>query len=85
MPSWSGVSRSATERTEVLDLAAELLGVTARDGTLIASVRFRGAMRDLDATVAMDKPDTFDEIWNFDCADRAANRWLLAGIETLHA
>ncbi|WP_051378922.1 Tim44 domain-containing protein [Derxia gummosa] len=77
--------RSRAERTEVLDLAAELLGVTARDGTLIASVRFRGAMRDLDATVAMDRPDAFDEIWNFDCADRAANRWLLAGIETLHA
>jgi len=77
--------RGRAERNEILDLHAELLGVETVDGEWTASVRFKGRMRDLDATVASETADGFDEVWNFDCADRIENRWLLAGIESLTA
>ncbi|WP_176256917.1 Tim44 domain-containing protein [Derxia lacustris] len=77
--------RRRAEHTEILALDAELIGVKTVGAQWLASVRFRGRMRDLDATVALDSPDAFDEIWNFDCASPGDGRWLLAGIEPLHA
>jgi predicted lipid-binding transport protein (Tim44 family) len=66
------------QKTEVLDINADLLEVVTEKDTAIASVRFNGHLRELPAS----SPEPFDEIWHVqkNLKDPEAV-WLLAGIQ----
>jgi len=70
----------APQKTEVVDLEAELLDNAVEGDFAWASVRFSGAMREApDAT-----PEPFDEVWNVRKSLRERNpAWLIAGIQQL--
>lgn len=66
------------QRTEVLDINADLLEVVTEKDTAIASVRFNGQLRESPKS----SPEAFDEIWHVqkDMKD-PDSVWLLAGIQ----
>ncbi|MCY1312102.1 hypothetical protein D9M70_624940 [compost metagenome] len=67
----------APNKTEVVLLNAELLGIeTVSDGHL-ASVRFSGMLREAPGTEAF----RFEEVWNL--FKPASGGWLLAGIQQI--
>jgi len=68
----------APQKTEVVNLEAELLDNAVEGDFAWASVRFSGAMREApDAT-----PEPFDEVWNVRKGLRDRNpAWLIAGIQ----
>jgi predicted lipid-binding transport protein (Tim44 family) len=70
----------AADRTEVLKLEAELLGIEDGPEDWLASVRFGGTIRENPAGPA--KP--FHEIWNLSKRKKRGAGWLLAGIQQLH-
>jgi predicted lipid-binding transport protein (Tim44 family) len=68
------------DRTEILKLDAELLGIEDGPEDWLASVRFAGTIREDAAGRA--KP--FQEIWNLSKRKKRGGGWLLAGIQQLH-
>ncbi|MDQ3027576.1 MAG: Tim44-like domain-containing protein [Pseudomonadota bacterium] len=68
----------ATQRTEVVNLNAELADSAIEGDYEIASVRFYGLLRENDSA----NPEPFDEIWHVrrDTRDRKGS-WLIAGIQ----
>jgi len=70
--------RHAGQKTEVVDLDAELVGTGVDDPYAYASVRFKGALREMPTG----ETETFDEIWNVrrKLAD-PRSPWLIAGIQ----
>ena len=68
----------ATQRTEVVNLNAELADSAIEGDYEIASVRFYGLLRENDSS----NPEPFDEIWHVrrDQRDRKGS-WLIAGIQ----
>ena len=72
--------KGETDRTEVADLDAQLLGIEdARDGYL-ASVRFTGKIRES----ANGPMEPFEEVWNLSKPKDGRTGWLLAGIQQMH-
>ena len=68
----------APQKTEVVDLHAELLDNAVEGDFAWASVRFSGAMREAPDA----KPEPFDEVWNVRKSLRERNpAWLIAGIQ----
>ncbi len=70
---------SATNRTDVVTLDAQLLGIESTDREHIASVRFQGALRENPA----DGAEPFDEVWNLVKPVDGSSGWVLAGIQQL--
>jgi predicted lipid-binding transport protein (Tim44 family) len=70
--------RGALQKTEVVDLDAQLVGTGVDDPYAYASVRFKGALRE----VPTGETETFDEIWNVrrKLSD-PRSPWLIAGIQ----
>jgi predicted lipid-binding transport protein (Tim44 family) len=68
-----------TQRTDVVRLDAELVDIAREDGQDIASVRFRGLIREVDGGVA----EPFDELWHLVRAGEGDGPWRLAGIQPL--
>ena len=68
----------APQRTEVVNLNAELIETAIEGDYEIASVRFYGLIRENDAA----NPEPFDEVWHVrkDRRDRRGS-WLIAGIQ----
>ncbi|MCP3713360.1 Tim44-like domain-containing protein [Paraburkholderia sp. CNPSo 3274] len=66
-------------RTDVVELHAELLGVDARSTEQVSSVRFYGLIRETENVPAAQ----FQEIWNFVRATPGEQTWRLAGIQQL--
>ncbi|PTB18731.1 hypothetical protein C9I57_22315 [Trinickia symbiotica] len=66
-----------TNRTDVVQLNAELLGVEDRGTEYLASVRFSGLIRESAGAPA----EPFSEVWNLTKSARAGEGWLLAGIQ----
>ena len=66
-------------RTDVVELGAELLGVEEHGGEQLASVQFTGLMREDEHEPA--KP--FEEVWNFLQVPRRDSIWRLAGIQQI--
>jgi predicted lipid-binding transport protein (Tim44 family) len=64
-------------RNEVTALEADLLGIDEGASDWLASVRFRGAMREAGARAA----EPFEEIWNLSKRKVGRSGWLLAGIQ----
>jgi len=71
--------RGAANRTDVVRLDAELLGIESGVREHVASVRFRGLLRESDGAPAED----FDEVWNLTKPVDGSGGWLLAGIQQL--
>jgi len=66
------------QKTEVVDLKAELLDDAIEGDYAWASVRFSGAMREAPGAA----PEPFDEVWNVRKNLRERNpAWLIAGIQ----
>lgn len=70
--------RSARNHTDVVKLDAELLGIESDDREHLASIRFRGLVREDEGAPAQD----FDEVWNL-TKPAAGGGWVLAGIQQL--
>jgi len=72
--------RGATQHTDVLDLAADLLEVVTEDSRHIASVRFHGRVQEERGA----QPVPFDEVWNLVKPADGSRGWLVAGIQQLN-
>jgi len=70
--------RGGMQKTEVVDLDAQLVGTGVEDRYAYASVRFKGALREMPTG----ETESFDEIWNVrrKLSDPRAP-WLIAGIQ----
>ncbi len=64
-------------RTDVVQLNADILGVEERGTESLASVRFHGLIRETEGAAA----EPFIEIWNFSKQKYGNEGWLLAGIQ----
>ena len=65
----------APNKTEVIELNAELLDVSRQTNSLIASVRFTGSIKENEEPVT-----PFEEIWHFRKFDNNKN-WVVGGIQ----
>ena len=68
---------SAPNRTDVVQLNADVLGVEDRANEYLASVRFHGLIRESEGAAA----EPFVEIWNLSKQKTGNEGWLLAGIQ----
>jgi predicted lipid-binding transport protein (Tim44 family) len=67
-------------KTEVLSLQAQLLGIEELDAEYIASVEFSGVIRE-DASMG---PNPFREVWNITRSKSGGGGgWLVAGVQAL--
>ncbi len=66
-------------KTDVLRLDAQLLGIEELDDVYMASVEFSGMIRE-DASVG---PSPFREVWNMTKRRNGAGGWLVAGVQAL--
>jgi len=66
-------------RTDVVRLDAEMLGIETDAGTYLASVRFHGLIRENQGGAA----EPFDEVWNLEKPISGQTGWMLAGIQQL--
>ncbi|HTI17936.1 MAG TPA: TIM44-like domain-containing protein [Trinickia sp.] len=64
-------------RTDIVQLHADMLGLEDRGTEYLASVRFTGLLRETVGGSA----EPFSEVWNLSKAARPGEGWLLAGIE----
>ncbi|MEN9316644.1 MAG: hypothetical protein RIS35_3037 [Pseudomonadota bacterium] len=67
-------------RTDVVQLEAEILGIETDSATHLASIRFHGLIRETEGGAA----ESFDEVWNLEKPVSGQSGWLLAGIQQLH-
>jgi predicted lipid-binding transport protein (Tim44 family) len=72
--------KSASNRTDVVALEAELLGIEENAADYLASVKFTGSIRENDRS----SPDSVEEVWNLVKPKDARSGWLLAGIQQIH-
>ena len=72
--------KGETDRTEVSDLDAQLLGIEEGPDGYLASVRFTGRMRE----TANGPLEPFEEVWNLAKPMSGRTGWLLAGIQQVH-
>ncbi|SAL58446.1 Tim44-like domain-contain protein [Caballeronia arvi] len=68
---------SAPNRTDVVQLNADVLGVEDRPAEYLASVRFHGLIRESEGAAA----EPFVEVWNLSKQKAGNEGWLLAGIQ----
>ena len=74
--------RGATpNRTDVVQLNADLLDVSEQGNAYVASVRFHGLIREAVGAAA----EPFAEVWNFSKSPSRGEGWLLAGIQQIEA
>ncbi|MEJ6024300.1 Tim44 domain-containing protein [Ramlibacter sp. PS4R-6] len=66
-------------RTEVVMLEAQLLGIEDLGGDYMASVEFSGMIREEPAAA----PSPFREVWNMTKPKSGASGWLVAGVQAL--
>lgn len=69
--------RGAEQRTDVVELNAEVIDVEEADNRYIVSVRFTGLLRE-EADAA---PVAFDEIWHLTKPISGEGGWLIAGVQ----
>ncbi len=68
-----------TNKTEVVMLEAQLLGIEELDGDYMASVEFSGMIREEPSA----GPSPFREVWNMTKPKDGASGWLVAGVQAL--
>lgn len=69
-----------SNKTEVVTLEAELLGIEDLGNDHMASIEFTGMIREDDAA----GPHPFREVWNMTKPKSGASGWLVAGVQALH-
>ncbi|MDM8355918.1 Tim44 domain-containing protein [Pandoraea communis] len=69
----------STNRTDVVQLDAELLGIEQTAAEYMASVRFSGLIREAEGAAA----EPFNEVWNLTKPVAGSGGWVLAGIQQL--
>ncbi len=69
----------AVNKTDVLSLDAQLLGIEELDDAYLASVEFSGMIRE-DQSAG---PSPFREVWNMTKPRHRAGGWLVAGVQAL--
>ncbi|VVE86133.1 Tim44 domain-containing protein [Pandoraea bronchicola] len=69
----------STNRTDVVQLDAELLGIEQSATEYMASVRFSGLIREAEGAPA----EPFNEVWNLTKPVAGSGGWVLAGIQQL--
>ncbi len=67
-------------KTEVVMLEAQLLGIEEQADAYMASVEFNGMIRE-DASAG---PSPFREVWNMSKPKQGGSGWLVAGVQALH-
>ena len=67
------------QKTDIIELNAEVLEVVSENGQYIASVRYSGSLRE----EANASPEAFDEIWHLSKPVDGNRGWVLAGIQQL--
>jgi predicted lipid-binding transport protein (Tim44 family) len=67
----------APQQTDVVTLNAELLDVAEENRQYVASVRFHGAIREVEGAA----PEAFDEIWHLTKPLDGSRGWAVAGIQ----
>ena len=67
-------------RTDVVRLDADLLGIETDATSHLASVRFHGLIRETEGGAA----EPFDEVWNLEKPVNGQSGWMLAGIQQLN-
>jgi predicted lipid-binding transport protein (Tim44 family) len=72
-------SRGGVNKTEVVMLEAQLLGIEELHGEYMASVEFSGLVRE-DASAG---PNPFREVWNITRPKEGPGGWLVAGVQAL--
>ncbi|VVE17674.1 membrane protein [Pandoraea pneumonica] len=70
----------STNRTDVVQLDAELLGIEQTAAEYMASVRFSGLIREAEGAAA----EPFNEVWNLTKPVTGNAGWVLAGIQQLN-
>lgn len=75
-----GERKGASNRTDVVTLDAQLLGIETTGAEHIASLRFTGMIRE--ETDGEARP--FDEVWNLVKPVSGSGGWVLAGIQQLN-
>jgi predicted lipid-binding transport protein (Tim44 family) len=70
---------TAVNKTEVVTLDAQLLGIEELDAEYMASVEFSGLIRE---DVSMG-PNPFREVWNITRPKSGGGGWLVAGVQAL--
>ncbi len=69
-----------TQRTDVLELQAQVVERAAEQDQQIVSVRFTGLIREQ----AEDAAQPFDEIWHLQRPQDGSREWAIAGIQSTH-
>jgi predicted lipid-binding transport protein (Tim44 family) len=69
----------SANRTDVVQLNAELLGIEESAVEYVASVRFSGLIREAEGAAA----EPFNEVWNLTKPVTGSGGWVLAGIQQL--
>lgn len=69
----------STDQTEVVSIAAELLGIDTMGDHYLASVKFTGMIKSTPTAMA----EPFAEVWNLAKPLDGSSGWLLAGIQQL--
>jgi predicted lipid-binding transport protein (Tim44 family) len=72
-------SVGGVNKTEVVMLEAQLLGIEELHGEYMASVEFSGLIRE-DASAG---PNPFREVWNITRPKDGPGGWLVAGVQAL--
>lgn len=72
-------SAGQANKTEVVMLEAQLLGIEELDGVYMASVEFSGMIRE-DSSAG---PNPFREVWNITRPIHGSGGWLVAGVQAL--
>jgi predicted lipid-binding transport protein (Tim44 family) len=75
-----GERKGAGNRTDVVTLDAQLLGIETAAAEYIASLRFTGMIRE----DADGEARSFDEVWNLVKPVSGSGGWVLAGIQQLN-
>jgi len=75
-----GERRGGANRTDVVRLDADLLGIESDADEHVASVRFHGLIREREGGPA----EPFDEVWHLTKPVSGSGGWVLAGIQQLN-
>ena len=73
-------TKGANNRTDVVALDAELLGIEENPTDYLASVKFSGTIREND----QGSGEPVEEVWNLTKPKSGRSGWLLAGIQQIH-
>ena len=68
---------SAEQRTDVVELNAEVIDVAQENARYVVSVRFHGLLREEEGAA----PAAFEEVWHLTKPVSGEGGWLVAGIE----